>query len=339
MDSIRILFLADTHLGFDLPLKPRIKRRRRGPDFFKNYDLALQPAFQKKVDMVIHGGDLFYRSKIPDLLISMAFEPLVKIADSGVPVILVPGNHERSFIRQSMFEIHDNIYIFNELKSFHFRINNCDIQISGFPCARNNIRSEFIKIIKEIDYTFINFPHIHLLCMHQAIEGAQVGIQNYTFRTNHDTIRANDIPNDFAAILSGHIHRRQILSHGLDGREMKSKVFYPGSIERTSFAEKNEKKGYLIIDCIPTKSGGEIENFEFVDLPCRAMKEIILQAECLSKTDLLNQIVYKISSIDKNCILRLRIKSNKKTIINELPKLEEIRNVLPETVNISYKVE
>ena len=31
---IRVLLLADTHLGFDLPSKPRVERRRRGPDFF-----------------------------------------------------------------------------------------------------------------------------------------------------------------------------------------------------------------------------------------------------------------------------------------------------------------
>ncbi len=29
MTPIRILFLADTHLGFDLPQRPRIDRRRR----------------------------------------------------------------------------------------------------------------------------------------------------------------------------------------------------------------------------------------------------------------------------------------------------------------------
>ncbi len=28
---VRILLLADTHLGFDLPFKPRVQRRRRGP--------------------------------------------------------------------------------------------------------------------------------------------------------------------------------------------------------------------------------------------------------------------------------------------------------------------
>ena len=60
MGSIRILFLSDTHLGIDWPLRPRVKRSRRGDDFWHNYLLALQPAFNKEVDLVIHGGDLLY---------------------------------------------------------------------------------------------------------------------------------------------------------------------------------------------------------------------------------------------------------------------------------------
>ena len=93
MDMIRILFLADTHLGFDFPFRPRVERRRRGPDFFKNFRKALEPAYSGEVDAVIHGGDLFFRSKVPAKLVDMAFEPLKEVADLGVKVYLVPGNH------------------------------------------------------------------------------------------------------------------------------------------------------------------------------------------------------------------------------------------------------
>ena len=339
MDSIRVLFLSDTHLGFDLPLKPKIKRRRRGIDFFKNYELALQPAFAKNVDMVIHGGDLFFRSKIPNLLISMAFEPLIKIADSGIPVILVAGNHERSFIKQSVFDMHKNIYVFNELKSFYFHINNIQVQISGFPCVRKNIREQFDNILDQIEKNIKNSSHIHLLCMHQAIEGAQVGVQNYTFKSNHDTIRAANIPNDFAAILSGHIHRYQVLKNALNDTKMKSSVFYPGSIERTSFAERNESKGYLILECIPTENGGKINQYKFVELPSRPMEEIKIHAENLSKIDIMKKIINKASTIAKNSIVRLTVIRNDNSDDFEIPKIEEIRNVLPDTINVSYKVE
>jgi DNA repair protein SbcD/Mre11 len=338
-DSIRILFLADTHLGFDLPLKPRINRRRRGIDFFKNYERTLQPAFAKKVDLVIHGGDLFYRSRIPNLLISMAFEPLIKIAELGIPVVLVAGNHERSFIQQSMLEIHKNIYVFNELKSFYFKIKNIDVQISGFPSVRKNARSEFSILVKQIELKYGKSSHIHLLCMHQAIEGAKAGIQNYTFQNNHDTIRAKDIPENFAAILSGHIHRRQVLTDGLNGLKMKTPVFYPGSIERTSFAERKETKGFLIIDCIPTITGGMVEKYDFVDFPTRPMQDLKIYANYLSKAELLQLIVKKSKEIKKNCILRINLINNLKIENIEFPRLDEIRNILPSTLNISYKVE
>lgn len=339
MSPLRILFLADTHLGFDLPFKPRVNRRRRGVDFFRNYDLALQPAFKKDVDIVIHGGDLFYRSRIPEILISMAFEPLIKIADSGIPIVLVAGNHERSFIKQTIFEKHKNIYIFNEFKAFCFQIRNLLIQISGFPCVRKNIRSEFLTILKKIDYKFIGCSHVHILCMHQAIEGAQVGVQNYTFQSNSDTIRAMDIPENFSAILSGHIHRRQVLTHGLDGKKMKTNVYYPGSIERTSFAERDEPKGILFFDLMPSETGGTVNNYKFMDLPTRPMKKLFIDANNLEKNEIIKKIAQNISTLDSNSIVQLKIlKENISHRIN-LPKIDEIRRLIPSSINISYKVE
>lgn len=35
--KIQIVLLADTHLGLDLPVKPRVERRRRGWDLLDNY--------------------------------------------------------------------------------------------------------------------------------------------------------------------------------------------------------------------------------------------------------------------------------------------------------------
>ena len=41
---MRILLVADTHIGFDMPRKPKVERRRRGPDFLTNFRRALEPA-------------------------------------------------------------------------------------------------------------------------------------------------------------------------------------------------------------------------------------------------------------------------------------------------------
>ena len=56
---VRILLLADSHLGFDHPVRPRVRRRRRGEDFLANHRRALRAAVDGKVDLVVHGGDVF----------------------------------------------------------------------------------------------------------------------------------------------------------------------------------------------------------------------------------------------------------------------------------------
>ena len=96
--GLRLLLVSDTHLGFDLPSRPRVERLRRGPDFFACFARALEPALRGEADVVVHGGDLLYRSRVPASLVSLALRPLLQVADAGVPVILVPGNHERSAI-------------------------------------------------------------------------------------------------------------------------------------------------------------------------------------------------------------------------------------------------
>ena len=45
---IRILFCADTHLGFDHPGRTRIAGRHRGPDFFANYRRAQCPSIHPR---------------------------------------------------------------------------------------------------------------------------------------------------------------------------------------------------------------------------------------------------------------------------------------------------
>ncbi|MDP7534845.1 MAG: metallophosphoesterase, partial [SAR202 cluster bacterium] len=68
-DRIRIVLLADTHLGYDFPVRPRVERRRRGPDFFDKFQRVLDHATRTKPDMLIHGGDFFFRARVPPKIV------------------------------------------------------------------------------------------------------------------------------------------------------------------------------------------------------------------------------------------------------------------------------
>jgi len=84
---LRVLLVADTHLGLDLPLHPQVQRRRRGADFLANFRRALEPALRGEVDLVVHGGDLFDRSRVHPALVQIALAPLLEVAAAGVPRI------------------------------------------------------------------------------------------------------------------------------------------------------------------------------------------------------------------------------------------------------------
>ena len=179
---VRVLALADTHLGFDLPrhlssLAPRsgekagvrgqepwsrphalssgetagaTGRRRstrphRGPDFFDCFERALEPALRGAVDLVVHLGDLLYRSKVPASLVSRALEPLLRVADRGLPVVLVPGNHERSSLPYPLLATHACLHVLDRPSTVVLEARGAQLAISGFPCERNDVAAVFAE--------------------------------------------------------------------------------------------------------------------------------------------------------------------------------------------------
>jgi exonuclease SbcD len=268
--GVRVLFLADTHLGFDLPVRPMVGRRRRGHDFLAMYERALEPAQERLVDLVIHGGDLFHRARVPATLAHQAIDPLRRLADAGIPVLLVPGNHERSRIPHAHMALHPRLHVFGRPSTVRVQVGSIRIAVSGFPYHRRDVRTSFSSLLHEASWA-AGDADIRLLLLHHCVEGATVGPADFTFRRGRDVIRGLDLPTNCAAVLSGHIHRHQVLTRGLDGARWPTSVVYPGSTERTSFAEIDEQKGYLVMDFLAESSGGRIGDWEFVPLPARTM--------------------------------------------------------------------
>lgn len=333
--TVSILFLADTHLGFDTPLRPQIERRRRGDDFSANYLRALQPALERRVDLVIHGGDMFFRSRVHGAIVAAAFAPLLRVAEMGIPVLIVPGNHERSNIPQSLLEKHPGIAIFDRPRTFHLVIRGCQLAIAGLANVRQNPRQLFRQRLEESGWRE-GEADFRLLCLHQALEGAQVGVQNYTFRSGDEVICGGDIPAGLDAVLSGHIHRYQVLTHDLSGRRLAAPVFYPGATERTSFAEKLEEKGYLLLHLAAAADGGITH--QFVPLPTRPMVDLKLFAAGLSLVEAGAKLSGQIAELDAEAIVRLSAGDEPALAMARMLNDRWLRSVAPRTMNINWSL-
>lgn len=287
MTRVRVLLVADTHLGFDEPVRPAASagasanaaspsRLRRGPDFFRNLELALQPALHGAADLVIHAGDLFHRSRVSPGLVERAFAPLKRVGDAGVPVVVVPGNHERSTIPYPLLTLHPQITIVKRPRTLRMEMAGCRVAIAAWPYV-HDVRGRFGELLADtgVHDAAGGEADLRLLVLHQTVEGATVGPVDYVFRRGDDVIRGRDIPAGFAAVLSGHIHRHQVLTHDLAGSPLATPVYYPGSVERTTTAERHEPKGYLTLAVEPdaTGSGGRVADWTFHELPSRPVEE------------------------------------------------------------------
>jgi DNA repair exonuclease SbcCD nuclease subunit len=332
-DLPRVLLVADTHLGFDLPLRPRVERRRRGPDFFRNFDIALEPALRQEVDLVVHGGDLLFRSRVKPWLVERAVAPLLRVADCGVPVVLVPGNHERSRIPFPMLVAHPDVHVLDRPRTLRFEIRGRTLAVSGFPCVRNGIRDRFGELVAETGGSRTP-ADIRLLCFHQTVEGATVGPAGYSFRYGADVIRGRDIPAGFAAVLAGHIHRHQVLTADLAGRRLAAPVFYPGSVERTSVAERDETKGYLTLGL---GDGGTVEDWTFHRLPARPMVDVTVAADGADPARFERRLREDLARVDPDAVVRLCPDGELAPELRPLLRAESLRALAPPTMTVSLR--
>lgn len=325
---IRIGFLADTHLGYDLPVNPRIQRRRRGTDFQNNYERALRELAGMGSRVIVHGGDVFFRSKVPDSIQAQAYEPLLRIAEQGIRVLLVPGNHERSRLPWTPLFHHPNVIVFHDPKTVCFDLDGYTIAFGGYPFLRHRSGPSWPELIRRMEILEVRADY-RIVCAHQAFHGARVGPVDWMFRKGADVVGLDQIPTELPLVLSGHIHRRQILT-----TPAGSQVVYPGSIERTAFAEEGETKGYASID-LKDDMGRLQAAIAFHDLPARPMIRIQLP-DSLNPSSVAEYVEWEIRQIPADAVVRVMAHSDEQAV---QISAERLRTIAPESMNIELRIQ
>jgi DNA repair exonuclease SbcCD nuclease subunit len=269
---------------------------------------------------------------VPASLGYQAFHPLVQIAERGVPVFIVPGNHERSALPHVRFAAHRLIHVFDRTRTFTLEIRGVRIALGGFPYERRNVRTRFPELLER---TGLRKAHgeVSVLCMHHCVEGASVGPGNFTFTTSSDVIRCSDLPGACAVVLSGHIHRRQALIRDMRHRPLKTPVLYPGSIERTSIAEAEEDKGFMVVSVTPDPNGGRA-SWEFRELPARPMIVRDLPAHAKNSATIENAVAALINSAPRDAVLRIRLAGELTEAQAGVLTAANLRRLAPASMNV-----
>ena len=98
---MKLFHVADIHLG-----RRRLDGRLPHSDLATAFGFVAEKAIEEKADVFLIAGDLFDRSRPGDSAVAAATRPICDVACSGIPVVIVPGNHERSVLPDVLLLAH-----------------------------------------------------------------------------------------------------------------------------------------------------------------------------------------------------------------------------------------
>jgi exonuclease SbcD len=328
---MRFIHTADTHLGFEMgrtPAQDLPGRRKRAARIGANFQTVVDRALECQADLFIHGGDLFNKHYLPRLLLEEWIRPLSALDRAGIPVLVIPGNHERSEFPYDLFHGFKKAVVFDRPQSVVLNTGGYRLGVAGFPFIRDHSRDIFLKALEETGYRDLK-TDLNFLITHQAFDQAAVGPGEFIFHSGRkDTVERRTLPLDFEYIAAGHIHRYQVLDHP---RQPGIKFAYPGSIQRLSFVEKDEAKGFI---------EGELEgqriHVRFRPLPAYSLESVEIAAAGLTSAELEREIEQQSWRADEDRIIRFNLIGGETT--GDYPPLDfqRLRALFPPVLECQF---
>ncbi len=229
---------ADLHQGIDFS-SSKFKKgvKQRSDDFLNNFKIIIERSERKDIDFLVIAGDIFDRSKPKPLIKGIIIDKLTKLSQKK-PVILIPGNHDKSKIEKGLLFLYPNLIIFNRPSIQEINIRGISISITGIPF----IREDTLQVIERTITKSLNKKgDFNILILHELVESCTVGIMNFEFtKTMKKVVPISLIDQKFDYIALGHVHKYQKIEKAI------TPIYYAGSVERTSVVESGEDKGYII---------------------------------------------------------------------------------------------
>ncbi|HSN74111.1 MAG TPA: exonuclease SbcCD subunit D [Anaerolineae bacterium] len=272
MPAIRLLHIADIHIGMENygRTDPQTGLNQRVMDFLRRLSDAVDYALDHEIDVVIFAGDA-YKTRDPNPTFQREFARRMKrIADAGIPVVMLVGNHDLPAVAQratsiSIFSTLDvpNTVVGDREKLWQItcrRGQPLQVATVPYPLKSGLLTDEDSrgKSIAEVDAKMQGAlaENIRALAVearqrpdtpavltgHFSVQEASQGSER-NIMIGRDVAVARSVLADpsWDYVALGHIHKHQSLNG-----DAHPPVIYSGSIERIDFGEEREPKGWVV---------------------------------------------------------------------------------------------
>ncbi|PSQ81243.1 MAG: exonuclease SbcCD subunit D [Bacteroidetes bacterium QS_8_68_15] len=330
---MKLLHTADIHLGITTfgRVDPETGLNTRILDFKRSFEFLVERGLSEGIDCFLFAGDA-YRTADPTPTQQKVFaECLRPVAEAGLPIVMVVGNHDHpvTFGKASALDIFGHldgdVHVFDQPESAVIETPAGPLQLLALPwpirskiLSKDEHQGKSPKALREfIEDRYTNFIDRHaaeldpslpaVLAGHFSVQGAEMAGSERTSLIAHEPkFTAGDLsvpPIDYAAL--GHIHQYQNRAPEDAGGPP---VIYPSSIERVSFKEWDERKGFVLVDIDAADaetSDEKTTQFAFVETPARPF--VALRIDAREAEDPTEAILDEIEEQDvADAIVRVR---------------------------------
>lgn len=306
MLNMKILHTADIHLGSNTygRIDPETGLNTRLLDFTRCFEFMVERGLAEDIDLFLFCGDA-YRTADPTPTQQKAFAECLKpIADAGLPIVMITGNHDHpvSYGKASAIDIfgyvNGEVHVFRKPDKAIIETKSGPLQLLAMPWPirsmllskgeyRKKSPLEIREIIEQIYVNFIAKAAADLdpalptvLAGHFSVQGSDLSGSERTSLIAHEPKftpgQLSPPPIDYVAL--GHIHRYQ------DRRTDPESppVVYCSSIERISFKEWDDPKGFVLVT-IDTEGDNKTTTYEFVETPARRFISLQIDARTIAE--------------------------------------------------------
>jgi DNA repair exonuclease SbcCD nuclease subunit len=116
-------------------------------------------------------------------------------------------------------------------------------------------------------------------------------------------------------------------------------VFYPGSVERTNLAEREEAKGYLVLELAADwQTGGRVVGHVFHELPARPMVSASVDASGLTPAELQHRIREELGVLPADGVVSLRIEGELSPGSRQVLEAQALRTLHPPSMTVAIRL-
>ena len=283
---VTVLHLSDIHMGSGFThgrINPETGMNTRLEDFVTTLSRCIDRAIAAPADLVLFGGDAFPDATPPPLVQQAFASQFRRLADAGIPTVLLVGNHDQHAQGQGGASLCiyrtlgvPGIVVGDRLTTHNIATRSGPVQVVTLPWLTPSVlltRPEMAGLsMTEVSQHLLDRLRVALegeirrldpdlptiLLAHLMTDTATFGAERFLAVGRGFNVPMALLARDcFDYVALGHVHRHQILCES-------PPVVYPGSIERVDFSEAEEDKGYVWA----TVTKGHTQ-LEFCPLPVR----------------------------------------------------------------------